>query len=55
MGLTVSRKTHGNLAVGRKNWKILTVCLKNIFTVKKIVAKVKVSRSLNKIPILCLV
>ena len=30
MGLTVSRKTAKNLAVRRKNWKILTVTVKNV-------------------------
>jgi len=36
MGLTVSRKTAKNLAVRRKNERILTVSRKNMLTVKKI-------------------
>ena len=35
MGLTVSRKTAKNLAVRRKNERILTVSRKKMFTVKK--------------------
>ncbi len=33
MGLTASRKRAKNLAVRRKNWKILTVSRKNMLTV----------------------
>ena len=36
MGLTVSRKTAKNLAVRRKNERILTVSRKKMLTVKKI-------------------
>ena len=36
MGLTVSRKTAKNFAVGRKNERILTVSRKKMLTVKKI-------------------
>jgi len=35
MGLTVSRKTAKNLAVRRKNERILTVSRKKMLTVKK--------------------
>ena len=35
MGLTVSRKTAKNLAVRRKNERILTVSRKTMLTVKK--------------------
>jgi len=35
MGLTVSRKTAKNLAVRRKNERILTVSRKKVLTVKK--------------------
>ena len=35
MGLTVSRKTAKNLAVRRKNQRILTVSVKKMLTVKK--------------------
>ena len=35
MGLTVSRKTSKNLAVRRKNERILTVSRKKMLTVKK--------------------
>ena len=36
MGFTVSRKTAKNLAVRRKNERILTVSRKKMLTVKKI-------------------
>ncbi len=34
MGLTVSRETAKNLAVRRKNWQILTVCVKDVNRIK---------------------
>ena len=41
MGLTVSRKTAKNLAVRRKNERILTVSRKKMLTVKKSNHKIK--------------
>ena len=41
MGLTVSRKTAKNLAVRRKNERILTVSRKKMLTVKRSNHKIK--------------
>jgi len=41
MGLTVSRKTAKNLAVRRKNKRILTVSRKKMLTVKKYNHKIR--------------
>ena len=53
MGLTVSRKTAKNLAVKRKNERILTVSRKKMLTVKKIQPINKVSRSFVDSDVLC--
>ena len=45
MGLTVSRKTAKNLAIRRKNDRILTVSRKKLLTVKKSNPKIR-SRNL---------
>ena len=41
MGLTVNRKTAKNLAVRRKNDRILTVSRKQMLTVKKSIHKIR--------------
>ena len=52
MGLTVSRKTAKNLAVRRKNERILTASRKKMLTVK-ILLQNKVSRSFVESDVLC--
>ena len=54
MGLTVSRKTAKNLAVRRKNERILTVSRKKMLTVKKFLPQNKVSRSFVESDVLSL-
>ena len=53
MGLTVSRKTAKNLAVRRKNERILTVSRKKDVNRKKILPQNKVSRSFVDSDLLC--
>ena len=53
MGLTVSRKTAKNVAVRRKNERILTVSRYKMLTVKKSNHKVKFSRSFVESDVLC--
>ena len=57
MGLTVSRKTAKNLAVRRKNERILTVSRKKMLTVKSLTAKSCPEESVQcrKVPVLAVV
>jgi len=53
MGLTVSRKTAKNLAVRRKNERILTVSPEKMLTVKNLTTT-WVSRSFAESDVLCI-